>query len=497
MEEKNSQNLIQRPPVVVIMGHIDHGKSTLLDYIRKANSVDKEAGGITQHISAYEAEVLTGDQKRTITFLDTPGHEAFCSIRQRSSKVADIAVLVVSAEDGVKPQTIEAYKCIQSDSIPFIVALNKIDKAPNNVDKIKQNLAENEIFVEGWGGSIPIVPISAKTGQGVPELLEIILLQSDMEDLKANPKNNGEGFVIESDLNPKQGISATLVIKDGAIQSGMYVACPGAYAPTRIMEDFKGAKILKATFSSPIRITGWSNSPLVGSTFKTFNTKEEASKYSLSISNNREQTEEILENTAVLPIILKADTHGSLEAVIHELNKIGSDKIIAKIVSKGIGSIGESDIKTANIKKDIVVGFNVGIDKNAESLALRENIEHKTFKIIYELVDFVKERMREATPVTMIETTTGEAKILKNFSKTKDLQVIGGRLTTGIIKNNSIVKIFRRDFQIGEGKVKEIQTQKIKTNEVKEGEEFGMMIDSKTEIVPGDILKQISLIKEE
>lgn len=497
MEENKDKNLIKRPPVVVIMGHIDHGKSTLLDYIRKANSVEKEAGGITQHISAYEAEVIIGDQKRVLTFLDTPGHEAFCSIRERSSKVADIAVLVVSAEDGVKPQTLEALKCIQNDEIPYIVALNKIDKARDSVDKIKQNLAENNIFVEGWGGDIPIVPISAKTGEGVSELLEIIILQADMEDLKGNPDTLADGYVIESDLNPKQGVSATLVIKNGTLKSGMFVACQGAFAPTRIMENFTKDNIESATFSSPIRITGWNGAPVVGSYFKTFQTKDSAIKYSIENGIKSDNQVEENEEIAILPIILKADTFGSLEAVIHELKKISNDKIKAKIVSKGVGSINESDIKTANIKKDLIIGFNVGIDKNAESLSIRENIEVKKFDIIYDLIDFLTQKIKEATPVTMIEKVVGEAKILKNFSQTKDIQVIGGRVIFGEIKNSNAVRIFRRDFQIGEGRIKEMQTQKIKTSEAKEGEEFGMMIDSKTEVAPGDILKQISLIKEE
>lgn len=497
MEKNNEKNLIQRPPVVVIMGHIDHGKSTLLDYIRKANSVDKEFGGITQHISAYEAEVLVDNKKKLITFLDTPGHEAFCSIRQRSSKVADIAVLVVSAEDGVKPQTIEALNCIKDDNTPFIIALNKIDKAPGNVDKMKQNLAENEIFVEGWGGNIPLVPISAKTGEGVQELLEIILLQAELEDLKGDQNKQAEGFIIESNINPKQGISATLLIKDGTLKQGTFVACDNAYVPTRIMEDYTGKKINEATFSSPIKLTGWNNLPTVGSAFKTFNSKDGAIPYSEENKfNNEEELEKFEDNIAIFPIILKADTYGSLEAITHELKKINNEKIVIKILSKGIGSIGESDVKIANIRKDLVIGFNVGVDKNAESFAIRENIEVKKFSIIYELVDYIKNKVIDATPETLVLKVIGQAKILKTFSKNKDKQVMGGKVLEGELNLNSTVKILRRENEIGDGKIRELQSQKVKTNTVKEGDEFGIMIESKIEIVPGDFIKSISQVKE-
>lgn len=498
MEKTKTENLITRPPVVVIMGHIDHGKSTLLDYIRNTNSVDREAGGITQHISAYEAEIVTDNNtKKIITFLDTPGHEAFCFIRERGSKVADIAILVVSAEDGVKPQTIEALNCIKKDGIPFIIALNKIDKAPNSVDKIKQNLAENGIFVEGWGGSVPLAPISAKTGEGVQELLEIIILLAEMEEFKACKERLATGFIIESIVNPKQGISATILIKDGSLKYGAFVACDGAYAPTRMMEDFNGKKIDVATFSSPLRLSGWNNLPTVGSVFKTFESKEEAIKFSEEIQfNENNEIEKISEDKAQLRLILKADTYGSLEAIIYELKKINTEKLTIKIISKGVGSISESDIKIANIKKDLVIGFNVSIDKNAETLSIRENIEVKKYFIIYELVDFIKQKFLNATPETLVEKVEGRAKILKTFSKSKDKQVLGGKVIEGEINLNSIVKIFRRENEIGEGKIKELQAQKIKAQTVKEGGEFGIMIDSKTEIVPGDEIKSVSFIKE-
>jgi translation initiation factor IF-2 len=494
---KTEKNIISRPPVVVVMGHIDHGKSTLLDYIRKTNTTEKEAGGITQHISAYEAEVMVSEQKRKITFLDTPGHEAFSSVRAHGAKVADIAILVVSAEDGVKPQTIEALDAINEASMPFIVALNKIDRPGANIDKVKQNLAENNILVEGWGGTVPIVNISAKTGEGVPELLEMIALQSDLEDLKGDPKTLAEGFIIESDLNPRQGISATLIIKNGSLKTGLFVSSMGTFAAVRAIENYKGENIPEATFSSPIRIFGWSTGPKVGSEFKTFATKDEASKFAAySAITERENKKDEQTSSAFLEVILKADTFGSLDAVEHEFKKLSNEKIAIKIISKDIGTISEKDIKTANIKKSLVLGFNVNIDRGAEALAEREKITIKTYKVIYDLIDYVKERVKEATPVETIETTTGSAKILRTFSINKDKQVIGCKMEEGEIKSGGTVKIFRRDAEIGSGKIKELQIQKIKTNIAKEGQEFGVMIESKIELAPGDTLKATSLVEK-
>lgn len=496
--KKEIKNILPRPPVVVVMGHIDHGKSTLLDYIRKTSTTEKEAGGITQHISAYEVECDIGGQKKKMTFLDTPGHEAFCSVRARGARVADIAILVVSAEDGVKPQTIEALNCINKDSMPFIVALNKIDRQGANIDKAKQNLAENGILVEGWGGNVPIVAISAKTGKGVADLLEMIALQSDMEELTGDPSVPAEGFVIESNLDPKQGISTIILIKNGTLKTGMFVATEGAYTPVRAIGNYEGKNLSEASFSSPVRIVGWSAQPSVGSQFKTLLRKEEAILFAekhadeqIKMCQNTTQ-----DNCAQFPVVIKADAFGSLDAVEHELQKISNEKMVVKIISKGVGAITEKDLKTANVKNSLVLGFNVGVDKSAAILAARDNIEIKTYKVIYELIDFVKERVKEATPVEMVETIIGSAKILRVFSKNKDKQVAGGRVTEGEIKSGDTVRIFRRDALIGEGKTKELQIQKIKTGQVKENDEFGIMIESKTELAEGDAIKAISLVKQ-
>ncbi len=371
-------------------------------------------------------------------------------------------------------------------------------RSKQNRQSRNENLAENGILVEGWGGSVPIVPVSGKTGENVPELLEIIALQSDIEELKGDPSVPAEGFVIESNLNPKQGISATVIIKNGTLKKGMFAATSGAYVPIRAIENFKGVNVDEASFSSPVKIVGWSAMPAVGKQFKTFSSKEAAVAFAETA--DKKSAEEI-QNVApdgqiFLPLVVKADTSGSLEAVEHELQKLGNEKITVKIIGKGIGAITEKDIKTANIKKSLVLGFNVSADKSAEALVLRDNIEIKIFKIIYELVDFVKEKIKTETPVSKVEVMTGAAKILRAFSKNKDKQVLGGRVEEGEIKSGETVKIWRREAQIGEGKIKEVQIQKIKTGAAKTGEEFGMMVEAKIELVPGDILKVISFVKQ-
>lgn len=497
-KERNSiSGQVKRPPVVVVVGHIDHGKSTLLDHIRKTNVTEKEHGGITQHLSAYEAEVEIDERREKITFLDTPGHEAFCTIRERGTKAADIAVLVISAEDGVKPQTLEALDCIKKNQVPFIVALNKIDKPNANPNKVKQDLAENGILVEGWGGTIPIAAISAKTGEGVTELLELIALQSDLEGFTGNPSLLAEGFVIESHLNPQQGISATLIIKNGTLKTGSFVATEGAYAPVRGIENYGGEILKESTFSSPVRIVGWTAGPKVGSSFKTFSKKEEAAQFAALETEKKDGEQKVANDGQVFfDVIVKADTFGSLDAVEHELKKLGSDKVAIRIISKDVGIITEKDIKTAKIKRDLILGFNVKTDRSAEGLALRENIEIKTFQIIYDLVDFVKEKVKEATPIETVETEVGSAKILKTFSKNKDKQVVGGRVESGEIKAGAIVKIYRRENLIGSGKIKELQVQKIKAEAVKDGQEFGMMVESKIDLVPGDYLKATEMVRQ-
>lgn len=497
MSKEVAQKQIERAPVICIMGHIDHGKSTLLDYIRKTNIVDKEAGGITQKISAYE--VVHNGKK--ITFLDTPGHESFAKIRQRGASVADIAVLVVSAEDGVKKQTIEALHCIRESQTPMIVAINKIDKPGADIEKTKVNLAENEIYLEGYGGEVPFIPISAKTGQGVDELLDLMLLVAEMSEIKGTPDKNAEGVIIEANMDKQKGISATMIITDGTLKSGMFVTSGKALAPTRIMENFLGKKITEATFSSPIKIIGFDSLPKVGSKFQTFTDKEEAL---MNIMNHQEivinkcQTIDCEnENVSVINVIIKADVTGSIEGIEHELQKIKSDRMHVKIVNFGVGDITDNDINMLGGKADsLVLGFNVKVDPKARASAENSNIQIKTFDIIYKLTEWLQEMAENKTPKIDVEEKTGRAKVLKFFSAVKDKNVIGARVEEGEIRVGDEVKILRNDIEIGRGKIRELQQMKEKTSEVRTGVEFGCQLQSNVQPAPGDKFEAYQIIRK-
>lgn len=514
--------LSARPPIVVVMGHIDHGKSTLLDYIRKTNTTDKEAGGITQHVSAYEALHTTADGvEHTITFLDTPGHEAFQALRTRGARVADIAILVVSAEDSVKPQTVEAYKAITEGGIPYIVAINKIDRPGANVDRTKQSLAENEIYVEGYGGSIPTVPISAKTGEGIPELLEMLELVSGLAELKADHAPLAEGIAIESYLDPKKGIAATVIIKNGTLRSGSFIAAGSALAPVRMMENTLGKNINEVTFSSPVKIFGWNELVAAGSPFKTFENKKGAIEFTEKNAMGKNATggaEKTVGKTAAVasttastvtpigpeiptvnfPLVIKADTIGTLEAINYEIAKIKKDeRVTVKVLSQGLGAIGEGDVKLASSDKSAaVLGFNVKIDAQAQSLAERDSVPVKVFSIIYELKDWIEAELLTRTPKTKTEEITGKARILKIFSKTKDKQIVGGKVDQGFLALGEHVKIVRRESDIGTGRIRELQQQKQSVKEVKEGSEFGTLVESKIEIATGDVLVSFTIVEK-
>jgi translation initiation factor IF-2 len=478
------------------MGHIDHGKSTLLDAIRKTNITEKEAGGITQHISAYEIHHVTADKKPAhITFLDTPGHEAFSGIRSRGANVADIALLVVSAEDGVKPQTIEAYTLIKDGSIPFIVAITKIDKPSADVDRTKQTLAENEVYVEGYGGNVPVVAVSAKNGEGLQELLDMIVLISELEHWEAERDENGSGVIIESRRDAKKGVTAVGIIKSGTVRTGMIAASQGATAPLRFILNADSKMVEELSFSSPIQIVGWDEIPAIGVPFKTFLKKDEAQEYAIS-EQNKIKAEKVDIKTAegVIPLqlIVKADTAGSLEAVTSEIAKLSRERIVPRIVVAGVGPINENDVKTAlSTSGASILGFNVKVDGGAASLAERSGISVETFNIIYELKDRVAALLESGEPRIEVEEVHGSAKVLKIFSINKDKQVIGARVNTGLFEKNAVVKILRREAEIGKGRVRELQQAKVAVDSVGEGIEFGTMVESKTEIAPGDMLEAV------
>lgn len=490
-----------RPPIVVVMGHIDHGKSKLLDYIRKSSIVEGEAGGITQHIGAYEAEVKCSlDHKhgvRKITFLDTPGHEAFSQMRQRGARIADIAILVVAADEGPKPQTIEAYEAIQKANIPFVIALNKIDKPNADPERIKMQLAEKQILVEGYGGSIPVAKISAKIGEGVDELLDMVMLLADMENLSANPEESASGVIIESHLDPQRGITATLLIENGTMKKGMCVASGNAIAPVRIFEDFLGQPLEEATFSSPVRIVGFSELPIVGEKFKTFSSKKEAeeavaSSVRVQLLHFTATPALDTENKITIPLILKTDVSGSLEALEKEILKTEKEGVALNIIRKDIGNITEDDAKLASsAKRPIMLGFNVNVEPAAKEIAERFGISVFTSDIIYRISEWLEEEIGKRLEKEKGEEISGSAKILKTFSRAKTKQVIGGMVLTGRIPSGGKFKIKRNEAEIGEGKILELQRNKMATKEVTEGNEFGAMIETKTETEKDDVLEFI------
>lgn len=486
-----------RPPVVAVLGHIDHGKSTLIDYIRKTNIAEKEAGGITQHVSAYEISHPTKEGERHITFLDTPGHEAFGCVRSRSANVADIAALIVSAEDGVKPQTVEVLKQIKECALPFLVVITKIDKPSANILRTKQSLAENEIYVEGFGGSTPVIELSGKTGEGVKEFLDMIDLMAQIDEKIADRTVLGSGVIIESRRDHKTGISAIGIIKNGTVKKGLTAACAGAIAPMRFLLDAEGNTVEKLSFSSPVQIVGWNNMPLIGSEFRTFANKKEALAFANQTEDKSTQNNNrvMAEGVDVLPLIIKADRAGSLEVVTAELQKISRERITPKITLSSVGNINENDIKSALATDGaVVVGFNTKTDREASLLAERSGINILNFNVIYELTDKVKELLSEREPKIEVEEDASSSKILKLFGQNKGKQVMGGRVLSGTLKIDSQIKIMRREMEIGRGKIKELQQSKVATNSVDEGNEFGAMIESKIEVAPGDTLKSFTLV---
>ncbi len=484
------------------MGHIDHGKSTLLDYIRKTNVVAGEAGGITQRISAYEVAHKTPDNKEEkITFLDTPGHEAFGAMRACGTNVADIAILVVSAEDGVKKQTLESLKCILESKIPYIVAINKIDKPTANIEKTKNSLVENGIYIEGYGGEVPYVLISAKAGTGVSELMDMILLVAEMADLKGDIKKPAEGVVIESHLDKQKGLTALLVIKDGHLKTGMFVSAGDAIAPTRVMENFMEEKIGDISFSSPVRISGFDKLPKVGFSFKSFKDKKEAEEYAALHQEKKKivKVDESAESSesAFVRVMLKAEVSGSIAAMEHEIAKIKNDKVKIKIIGSSIGNITENDVKLASGRNPgIILGFDVNVDSSSKDLAERSGVEIKIFDVIYKIAEWLEEEVTKKTPKVMVEETLAEVKVLKVFSSMKDKHIIGGRVEKGMISVGQEAKIMRKGEEIGRGRIKELQKEKNKIRDVNEGVEFGCQFQS--DIIPaaGDKLLIFTVVEK-
>ncbi len=487
-----------RPPVVAIMGHIDHGKSTLLDYIRKSNITAQEAGGITQHLGAYEITHKGSDGvARRITFLDTPGHAAFDGIRERSARVADIAILVVSGEEGVKPQTVEAYKHIQATELPFIVAITKSDSPKTNIERVRQSLAEHEIFVEGYGGGVSSLPVSGKTGDGIPELLELILLAADMAEITYNPHATAQGVVIEARREEKRGNAATIVIKEGTLRIGTWLSCGEATTPVRFIENDRGEQVQNATASQPVRVIGWSMLPPIGMPVFMHSDKKMAEAAATLHRKPMTSPKAAIPTPAPegtprhrLELIIKADTASSVEAIVNETHKLSTPGVLITIASAGVGDVTENDIKLAQTRGDCtIICFNVSIKRPLVEMAERQHTPILSFDIIYKLVETIEALVKDRTPKTALTTTDARLKVLKIFSVEKDKQIIGGRIEEGTLTAGVPITIIRRNAPLGPGKVRGLEHNRQKITEVTTGIECGAMIESKILIAPGDILE--------
>ena len=474
-----------RPPVIAVMGHIDHGKSSLLDYIRKANVVAGEAGGITQHVAAY----IALHDGRPVTFLDTPGHEAFKALRTRGAAAADIAILVVAADEGVMPQTLDALAAIKEAGIPFIVAITKIDKNNADIERAKMSLVEHEIFIEGMGGDVAYALVSSKTGEGISELLDLVLLAADLAELTADPAATATGFVLESTQDPKRGASATLIVKDGTLTIGGFVLAGDAYAPIRFVEDFLSKRVDRVGPSEPARISGFSKLPAAGSLFSIFATKKAAEAAALENANALVATpdrSEAADGVAVLPLIVKTDVAGSIDAIGHELAKITRELAAIRIIAAGVGSVSENDVKTAIASGGTIIAFNAGTDAIARDLAEREKVTILSFSIIYELSEKIAELLKERVPAFDSEQELGRAKVLKAFSSSAKKQVLGARHLSGTLSLGDRVKLLRGDDEIARGSITNLQQARIDAKEIKVEGDFGIEIEMRENATYGD-----------
>jgi translation initiation factor IF-2 len=486
-----------RPPIVVVLGHVDHGKTSLLDVIREANVVSGESGGITQHIGAYQAMA----QGKLITFLDTPGHEAFSAIRSRGTKVADVAILVVAADESVKPQTQEAIRIIKEEKIPVVVAITKIDKQSSNPQKVKQDLAGEEILVEDWGGTVPVVEISAKEKRGIKELLDMVLLVAELEDLKEDRSLPAEGVIVESNLDKRRGYVATALVKKGMLCLGDWIVAGSVVGKVKSMEDFLGNYLESAEPSQPVLITGWPNSPEIGREFITAYNKNDAQDLAAAnvdlsplFSFLRTSRTQLDPNKKYLKLVIKTDVSSSLEAIEAALKHIKSEEVAYTVLSYDIGAVSDADVKTAIAGGGSVVGFRVPVESSARKLAEKEQVSLATFDVIYELIEHIRKEMALLLDAEVRREVLGKVKILAEFKKDTKSQVIGGRVLSGKLIRGALVDVIRDGKSVMMAKVSQVQQNKQDVQEVGEGLETGMRIDimdSQTvvDIKVGDILE--------
>ncbi|MGA2666987.1 MAG: translation initiation factor IF-2 [Patescibacteria group bacterium] len=495
------KNLILRAPVVTVMGHVDHGKTKLLDAIRQTDVVSTESGGITQHIGAYQIKIKNQKSKikneeRAITFLDTPGHEAFSAMRAHGANITDVVVLVVAANDGVKPQTVEAANHAKAANVPIVIAINKVDLPDADIDKTKRQLADIGLSPEEWGGKTPIVEVSAKTGQNIDSLLEMILLVADLAELKADPNLPASGVVIESHMQAGLGPLATVLVQEGTLKLGDPVVIGRTYGKIRIMENYLSKKILTAGPSTPVQIAGLQDLPNFGDRFEVVADEKNAREMTKAKTIKRkvlsitELSSDIKEGKIKeLNIVLKADVNGSLKAITTSLKNISTEEVKINIIHEGVGDVSESDINMALASNALVIGFRVKVDADVMNLARRENIKISIYDIIYQLIDDLAAALSGLLEPEIIETEIGRLEVLAVFKVHRNEKIIGGKVTTGQIENKTEVKITRDKDTIGEGRVENLQQNKNDVHEVLEGFECGLKVITETKILVGDILE--------
>ena len=495
MEDQKTE-LKGRAPVIVVMGHVDHGKTRLLDAIRETNVVEGEAGGITQHIGAYQIE----KNNKKITFIDTPGHEAFTAMRSRGAKIADIAILVVAADDGVKPQTVEAYKIIEKAKLPVIVAINKIDKPDANIDKTKQELSSQlNLNPEDWGGKTIMAPISAKAGTGIQELIDMILLLADVEDenIKANPSGDAIGTVIESNIDKGAGSIVTILVQNGTLKKGDSLTYDGVdYGKVRALYNFLGEKINEAGPSTPVKVIGLKISPEVGDLLEVGEGKKIKTKKIKGIEQAKHQIKNVSdddESVKKFNILIKSDVLGSTEAIEESLYKIQGEKVKVKVVHRGLGNVTEGDIIRAESSGAMIAAFNVKMSSGLEEMARGKKVEVKTYSIIYDLINEVKERLEALIEEDIVLVDIGRLKVLAIFRTEIKKQIVGGIVLDGKIEKDTIVDVERGGEIIERGKLSNLQAGKQEVDYVEKGEECGIVFEGSPIVEDGDIL----IIKKE
>ena len=506
-EEEDERNLTSRPPVVCVMGHVDHGKTSLLDAIRSTHVTAGEAGGITQHIGAYVVDI--NGQK--ITFLDTPGHEAFTAMRMRGANSTDIAILVVAADDGVMPQTVEAINHAKAAGVEIIVAVNKIDKPSANIDKVKQELSEYELIPEDWGGSTIFCPVSAHTKEGIDNLLEMILLTAEVLELKANPDRNARGLVIEAQLDKGRGAVATVLVQKGTLHVGDPIACGSSYGKVRAMIDDKGRRVKEAKPSTPVEILGLNSVPSAGETFVACDSEKEAKAFSDTYIS--EEKNKLIEDTKAkmslddlfsqiqsgnmkeLDIIVKADVQGSVEAVKQSLVKLSNEEVVVKVIHGGVGAINESDVILASASNAIIIGFNVRPDPVAKATADREGVDIRLYKVIYNAIEDVSAAMKGMLDPVFEEKVIGHAEIRQIFKASGVGNIAGSYVLDGFMERGCRVRISREGEQIFEGDLASLKRFKDDVKEVKTGYECGLVFDGFNDIQELDIVEAYKMVE--